>query len=1012
MAEVNFKNIEIVDRKEELQELQDALTHVAEGNGETIFISGEAGIGKTRIVEELISKAEEAGFRVIRGQCLPETLEPMFPFKSALSRASLDYLLANKPPPLVLSAYLIDSGGLVISKIERKETNLDPDIFVGMLTAIEAFVKDSLKIMGTEENANLNSLSYGDYNILIQSSGRYSLATVIKGEPNEFLIGDMQRILREIEVRLMSWGGEGEVPEEVQEKVEWFITSGKYDGRYLVGEPSIVQENIFDNILMGLQRLSEKYPMLVFIDDLQWADRTSLNFFYYLARNTRKNRIMIIGTYRPEEIIPSGGKLHPLEETLNNLASENLVKILGLPRLEKGDTIILISRILGDFEADVGEKIYKESGGNPLFVIEIIKLLISEKHLSREGKRWKLNVRAERIIIPKKAYELIKRRLERIDDEEREILEVAAVIGDEFDTALLALTSGMDELKILKRLNNIYRKHKLIYEKDGKYHFEHSIIREVLYNELLDELRRKYHKIIGDIILELNKENPVPVANLLAHHYYEARNAKAVPFLLELGDKAKKNYANEEAMEFYSRAQALANREDIEVQVKLFESMGEIHMNLGSYSEALRCFERAESMTENIKIRSRILRKIAEVLTRLGEYEEAMAKLNTALTIINDPVEQGRIYMEMGHIMFLRGEYQKSLDLFRNALKIFASSSEEVKRDIAEVLKGVGSIHLILGDYEKSKKYYTKSLEMMKEIGDMKEVAEILADIGNVYFSTGDLDLANKIYMSSLNIMETVGYKYGIASLLNNLGNVHFRRWALKKALEYYMRSYEIGEKINLRSSMGMVLNNIGNIHLILGNLEDALKSFTESLKISREIGDKYTSSYVLLNIAKVYMEKKNVRYAHSIAKKALEMLRELGDKNGQIEALLTLSEIRIITKKPQEAEKYADEALALAQELKNRDYEMQARRALGAAARQMKQYRRAVIELTKAIRHFQSTENCVELARTQYEMGMLWKMRDDKEHARENYENAMRIFSEHGMKTWAEKCAKELDLL
>jgi len=1007
VAEVNFKNIEIVDRKNELRELQDALKRVAGGKGETVFISGEAGIGKTRIVEELIGKAEEANFKVIRGQCLPETLEPLFPFKSALSRASLEYLLANKPPPMVLSAYLINSAGLVIAKAERRETNLDPDIFVGMLTAIEAFVKDSLKIMGSEENANLNSLSYGDYNILIQTSGELSLATVIKGEPNEFLIGDMQRILREIEMRMSTWDGEN-VPEEVQSSVEWFITSQKYDGRYLVGEPSIVQENIFDNILMGLQRLSEKYPLVLFIDDLQWADRTSLNFLYYLARNTRHNRVLIIGTYRPEEIIPAGGKLHPLEETLNNLASEGLVKIIGLPRLSKEDTMILISRILGDFDANVGEKIYKESGGNPLFVIEIIKLLITEKWLHSDGKRWKLNVRAEKIIIPKKAYELIKRRLERLEDEEREIIDVAAVIGDEFDTVLLSLTTAMDELSILRKLNNIYRKHKLIYVKDGKYHFEHSIIREVLYNELLDELRRKYHRIIGDIIYELNRDNLGAVVNVLAHHYYEARDPKAVEYLVELGDRAKKNYANDEALEFYSRALELVQEDD--VKVKILESMGEIYTNLGDYENAKAKFETALKLCTDELTRSRLIRRIAGVLSKMGEYESALEALRGMLNKVSSTVESGRIYKEMGFILFMRGEYQRALELFRDALKIFSEAEVgEVKRDIAEVLKGVGSIHLILGDYDKSKKYYTKALELMKDVGDMKEVAEILADMGTVYFSLGDLERAEKIYSSSLKIMETVGYKYGIVSLLNNLGNVHFRRWKLKEALEYYQRSFEISERINLRSGMGMILNNMGSIHYIMGNFEEALSNFTRSLALSRELGDKYTAAYTLLNISRVYWEQRKIKYAYGIAKKALEMVRESGDKNGQIEALLTLADIRVSMKKVQSADTYAKEALEIAQSIGSRDYEMQARRVLGAVYRDLGNYRKAIIELTKAMRYFKGTNNLVELARTYYELGKLWKLRKDAKLARENFKNAKEIFTRYGMKAWVERCDSEL---
>ncbi len=1012
MPEVNFKNIELVDRKSELKTLKDYLSKVASGKGSTVFISGEAGIGKTRIVEELIRQAQDMGYKIIRGQCLPENLEPLFPFKSALKRAGVEYLLSTKPPPLVLSAYLIDSSGLVITKAERLETNLDPDIFAGMLTAIEAFVKDSLKIMGTDENASLNALSYGDYNILIQSLDNLSLATVIRGEPSEFLIDDMNRILSELQGKFSDWHGDVDAAKEAKSAIEWFITSKKYDGKYLAGEPSIVQENIFDNIVMGLQRLSERYPLIVFIDDLQWADKTSLNFFYYLARNVKNSRIFIIGTYRPEEIIPIGGKLHPLEVTLNNLAGDGLLYILGLPRLNKEDTGILISRILGDYDTEVGEKIYRESGGNPLFVIETIKLLLTEKLIQKEGKKWKLMAMAEKIIIPKKAYELIKRRLERLTDEEREILDVASVIGEEFDTALLSLTTMMDELKILKMLNTIYRKHKLIYEKDGKYRFEHSIIREVLYNELLDELRKKYHKIIGDILYELNRDNLSAVTNILAYHYYEAKDARAVEFLLELGDRARGNYANYEAVEFYSRALELVS--DPKLKMRVLESMGDVYVYTGEYNTAQQRYENALTLADNALAKVRIIRKLADVFSKRGDYEQALKMLEEAKgmvprTAIN---EKGRIYRDIGVILFMKGEYQSALEQYRQALRIISNlkeKSKDVKRDVGDILRGVGNIHLVLGDYEKARKYYTKSLEIMKEIGDMKEVAEVLSDMGNVYLTFGDLERALRIYTSSLRIMQNVGYKYGIASLLNSIGNVYYKKGELEKALEYYQKSFQISEKINQLGIKVVVLNNLGKLLYLMDNIDEALEKLKECLKLSTEIGDRHTSSQVLLNIGKLYLQRGNSAYAKKIIESAADMLMDIGDKSGYAESLMVLAEAYVSIKDFESAEKHAYDALKISEDIGSKDVEMAARRTMGVVYAKKGEYRRAIIELTKAMRYFTATHNDFELAKTYYEFGVLWQNKKEIAKAIENIEQAKRIYSSMNIKLWIRLCEEKL---
>ena len=1004
MAEVNFKNIELVDRKEELKELKERLSKVAEGRGATIFISGEAGIGKTRIVEELINQAINMGYKIIRSQCIPEHIEPFFPFRSALKRANLDHLLTDKPPPLVLSAYLISGSGLLISKAEREESNLDPDIFVGMLKAIEAFLKDSMHILGEEKNATLNSLSYGDYNIVIRTQKGISLAVVIKGAPNEFLIEDMRITLDKLSDDFRDWNGEEETAKMAKPHLDWFIKSGKYDGTFLAQEPRIVRENIFDNILLGLQRLSDKTPLIVFIDDLQWADQTSLNFLYYLARNVRRNRVLIIGTYRPEEIIPSTGtKLHPLEITINNLAAENLVKIIGLKRLSKEDTYIFISRILGDFDKSLGEKVYAESNGNPLFIIEILKLLLYEKAIYNDSKRWRMRKKAQKIVVPKHAYELIKRRLERLDDEEREILDVASVVGEEFDVTILSLVTEMDELKILKKLNSIYRKHKLIYEANGKYRFEHSIIREVLYNELLDELRRKYHRIIGDVIYELNKDSVEQVKNILAHHYYEARDKKAIEFLMEVANRARKNYADQEAIDYYNRVLEIA--EDDEIKISALENIGDILSDSGKFSEATEKYRKALDMTSDSVIQARLHRKMAGLYAIRGEYPDAMKMLEEALNFTSSsPLEKARVYREMGSIKFMQGNYIDALEYFKKALRLLSNSA--AMEDIGAVLRDVANIHSILGDYERARKYYTKALQIMKNSGNMKEIATILSSMGNIYLTTGDLDMALRIYQSSLQVMKNVGYKRGIASIINSIGNVYLRKGDLKTALQHYKESFEISERMGQKGNIISAMNNIGHALFLLGDVNNALQHYRKALKISREIGDERSSSYILLNIAKIYIFLEKYDYALKILSSARDMMENMGDRQGLIEILLYMGDAFLLKGSVDEAEKIIMDAIERAQKSKNDDLEYEARIVLGSIYSNKGDYRRAMIELTKTMRFFKP-RNKIKLARIYCEFAKLWMKKGDEETGKTYIRRASDLYSSLHMKVWKEKCEK-----
>ena len=183
---------ELIGRSDELDRLTNALNDAIEGKGSTIFIGGEAGIGKTRLVNELKTIAVEKDVNIIQGWCLAESLEPLMPVKTALREAGLQHLISGEPPPAVVSAYLINNAGILLSQAEREESGLDPDIFAGMLQAVGNFLQDSLSMMGDGERGSLNSLSYGDFTIYIQSNNTLLIAVVIKGAISEFLIEDIK----------------------------------------------------------------------------------------------------------------------------------------------------------------------------------------------------------------------------------------------------------------------------------------------------------------------------------------------------------------------------------------------------------------------------------------------------------------------------------------------------------------------------------------------------------------------------------------------------------------------------------------------------------------------------------------------------------------------------------------------------------------------------------------------------------------------------------------------------
>ncbi|MEW5936597.1 MAG: tetratricopeptide repeat protein [Candidatus Thermoplasmatota archaeon] len=832
---------QLIGRDSELAALKARLNNALQSRGSTIFISGEAGIGKTRLVSELIKNAEANGAQIIRGWCLAESLEPLFPFKTAFREVGMHHLIAGAPPPKVISAYLMNEAGILAAKAEREESGLDPDIFTSMMKAVGDFVHDSLSMMG-KGGRGINIIGYDRYQILLQSRGNVSLTCVIEGTQSEFLVDDMRRVLETVGDRLDGWSGEISEVADLAPKVSWLIGSGKYDGRFLVDDPKLKQENLFDNVLLGMQRASIERPIVLFLDDLQWADPTTLSLLHYLSRNTRKNRVLILGTYRPEDIMQSwDGRTHQLETAMQNMGREDLLERIELKRLSRSNTEALVNSSLGraDFGSAFYERVHKDTEGTPFFVLEVVKLLAEEGSIAQNDEgAWHLMKQIEKLDIPSKVYDVVKRRLDRLMKEQRRILDYASVVGEEFQSEIVGKAMGINRIHLLENLSEIEKTHRLIHSFQKKYRFDHAKIREVLYNGIIDELKQEYHRLIADTIAALHKDSLDEVISALAHHYYEAGDERAGEYLVKAGDKAKDGYANEEAIRLYQQALETIRGEE---KLHVLEKLADVQALSGEYDKAIANLESAKGLADDNETKARTLRKTGDAYEKKGDFDKSLEVLAEAKELIGEgrTAEYGRICFSKGYPYWKKGELDKAMSLFQTALKTFEETGAEQK-DIGNALRAMGNIHLSKGEYDDALQYYEKSMAVMEKVDD----------------------------------------KYGIAAALNNIGIVHLYRGELEKALEYYGRSLEMFEKIGDKRGIVHSLCGLAETHLEMGKDQTALENAEKAVGIAVEIGAKSEEGMSRRVLGMVYREMKDWDKAEEEFSKARTILEDLGNKN------------------------------------------------------------------------------------------------------------------------------------
>jgi len=233
--------------------------------------------------------------------------------------------------------------------------------------------------------------------------------------------------------------------------------------------------------------------------------------------------------------------------------------------------------------------------------------------LIKEDSQWKLSKNINEVEIPPRVYDVIVRRINALKDEERDILDCASVVGEQFSSGVVENVSGLSRIAVLKSLNVIERSHRLLHSFEDGCRFDHSKIREVLYNEIAPELRKEYHGMIAKYIEDTNKDRLEEVVNELAFHYYRSGNAqKGIPYLLKAGEDSGEKWAALEAVRFYSQALEMMGDDErwSDKRTKTLEALGGVYALTDQHEKANECYEKGIATAKDDVARDRMRRRI------------------------------------------------------------------------------------------------------------------------------------------------------------------------------------------------------------------------------------------------------------------------------------------------------------------------------------------------------------------------------------------------------------------
>jgi class 3 adenylate cyclase len=296
------------------------------------------------------------------------------------------------------------------------------------------------------------------------------------------------------------------------------------------------QQLLFRAVTGLVGSLAEQRPVALLLDDLHWADASSLKLLQHLARQTRGQSVLLFGTYRDVEV----GRQHPLEAALRDLDREGLLERVPIRRLDAAGTQELIAATMG--ETEISEEftslVHARTEGNPFFVQQVLRVLVERGDLFRKDGRWDRKNIAE-IEVPESVRSVIGQRLARLAEETQEILHEASVLGQTFNFDELLALSKRDERELERALDETSAAGMLREAGRDTFGFDHALTQQALYAELSSRRRRRLHLAAGEVIEALSEHARQTRSAELAWHFLEADvPERALPYALLAGEQA------------------------------------------------------------------------------------------------------------------------------------------------------------------------------------------------------------------------------------------------------------------------------------------------------------------------------------------------------------------------------------------------------------------------------------------------------------------------------------------
>jgi class 3 adenylate cyclase/tetratricopeptide (TPR) repeat protein len=685
-------------------------------------------------------------------------------------------------------------------------------------------------------------LAYGNTSYSALADAIKAQCEILEDDPSEVAADKVDEAVREL------FGDEDAVPGQV---------------RALVGAGeagSFTREELFDGWRRFLERMAARYPFVLVLEDIHWADAGLLDFIEHAA-DWAQGPLMIVALARPElfEVRPQwgGGK--------RNTAS------IYLDPLSPDEGAAMVDDLLsGSLPEELRARIVERSEGNPLYVEEIVRKLIDDGALRESAAGWALTQAIEDVELPRSIQSLIAARLDGLPEDEKAALQDAAVVGRVFWAGAVARLTGRDPADARAILGRLRVKELVLpndppsFSGENEFTFKHVLIRDGAYDSLPKSLRAEKHDHVAAWAEERAGDRAIELAELIATHLRES---------LRYHDELGSGPAAEEVKRAYEWARTAGTRARA----------------LWQHSEAVRWFREGLGLAKRagvaIEERASLARSYADVCWGAEPHDETARAAQHAFELaeaIGDEAGAGWALTRLGMAHFQLGDDEQVGGFYTRAIERLEPLGDSA--DLSDALHWFGQYHWRRGRLGQGEPLLRRAMDVAQRADAPLQYAQAAHTLSMLLSHAGNREEGLELVEKSFVLAQEVGDLALLLRAYNNLpATIADQASEFRRAMTLLHEGIELAQRAGSRGNAAWLLGSLGDIALVLGDLEEAEQHQRHALALAEEVTDEPLRGMRMNGVAWAVLLRGNIEEAADLARRSAEILRDNPEPQAEI---------------------------------------------------------------------------------------------------------------------------------